>query len=485
MHSLIVADDPTGFPNDLTLEIVSAEDYLVDARFAAGGESIRVLNLCRSFGAGRAGRFVTTVAEARGHKPIPSIAAIHDLGRRAMIRTASADMAQLMEARLPSDSSKPVVLRAFLGYGDDGEQDELCAALYASFRVPLMAACFISRAGRWYLSDVEPIDPDTLTAEERRLIVELGGLAPSSSTTPRRRTSWRFDLAILHDPDEANPPSDERAMECFIRAADDVGFRTELVRRGDYRRLPQFDALFIRETTRIHHHTYRFARRAQAAGVALIDEPQSILRCTNKLYLSQLLDRHHIPRPSTMILTRGSLENVRDAIGFPCVLKPPDGARGWGMIRALPAERFEAAALALLEDSEVLIAQRFIATTFVWRIGVLERQPLYACRYYPPPGQWHALRRNAKSKAVATGHDAIDVAEVPPKVLRAALRAANLIGNGLYGVDVKETRDGVYVVEVNDNPTIDGGVEDQVLGAELYERVMRALMAQVEARVYK
>jgi glutathione synthase/RimK-type ligase-like ATP-grasp enzyme len=41
------------------------------------------------------------------------------------------------------------------------------------------------------------------------------------------------------------------------------------------------------------------------------------------------------------------------------------------------------------------------------------------------------------------------------------LRAAQLIGSGLYGVDIKETPNGVYVVEVNDNPNIEHGVEDQ------------------------
>ncbi len=42
------------------------------------------------------------------------------------------------------------------------------------------------------------------------------------------------------------------------------------------------------------------------------------------------------------------------------------------------------------------------------------------------------------------------------------LRAAQLIGDGLYGVDIKENADGIFVVEVNDNPNIDHGVEDHV-----------------------
>ena len=50
--------------------------------------------------------------------------------------------------------------------------------------------------------------------------------------------------------------------------------------------------------------------------------------------------------------------------------------------------------------------------------------------------------------------------EAPPAVIDVGLRAAQLIGNGLYGVDIKETAEGLFVVEVNDNPNIEHGIED-------------------------
>jgi glutathione synthase/RimK-type ligase-like ATP-grasp enzyme len=58
----------------------------------------------------------------------------------------------------------------------------------------------------------------------------------------------------------------------------------ELIEKEDYGRLAEFDALFIRETTGVNHHTYRFARRAEAEGLVVVDDPQSILKCTNKVY---------------------------------------------------------------------------------------------------------------------------------------------------------------------------------------------------------
>ena len=62
----------------------------------------------------------------------------------------------------------------------------------------------------------------------------------------------------------------------------------------------------------------------------------------------------------------------------------------------------------------------------------------------------------------------------PPLVVDTGLRAARCIGDGLYGVDLKETPDGVYVIEVNDNPTIAAGEEDQG-NAGIYAAVIRHL----------
>jgi glutathione synthase/RimK-type ligase-like ATP-grasp enzyme len=65
-------------------------------------------------------------------------------------------------------------------------------------------------------------------------------------------------------------------------------------------------------------------------------------------------------------------------------------------------------------------------------------------------------------------------------VISTALKAANLIGDGLYGVDLKQIGSKVYVIEVNDNPNIDAGVEDAVLKEDLYRRIMQGIMRRVE-----
>jgi glutathione synthase/RimK-type ligase-like ATP-grasp enzyme len=49
-------------------------------------------------------------------------------------------------------------------------------------------------------------------------------------------------------------------------------------------------------------------------------------------------------------------------------------------------------------------------------------------------------------------------------------------------VDVKQSGDNFYVIEVNDNPNLDAGIEDAILREELYRRVMSVFLARIEQR---
>ena len=72
-----------------------------------------------------------------------------------------------------------------------------------------------------------------------------------------------------------------------------------MIGKKDFDRIAEFDALWIRENTNIDHHTFRFAKRAEQEGLPVIDDPNSIIRCTNKVYLAELLNGNGVatPRP--------------------------------------------------------------------------------------------------------------------------------------------------------------------------------------------
>jgi glutathione synthase/RimK-type ligase-like ATP-grasp enzyme len=261
--------------------------------------------------------------------------------------------------------------------------------------------------------------------------------------------------------------------------------RAEIIGRDAIDRLEEFDALFIRDTTYLEHYTYRFAQRAQARGMVVIDDPESILQCNNKVYLNELLGRHGIPVPKTLMVHRDNIGDIAPSLGLPCILKQPDGGFSLGVRKASTEEELRRQAAALLEKSELIIAQEFLPTDFDWRVTVLERRPLFVCQYFMAPGHWQVHKyereRHLEGRTVA-----LSVGEAPRPVVETALKAANLIGDGLYGVDLKEIRTPAgsecCVMEINDNPNIDAGNEDGVLKDALYREVMAVFLRRIGER---
>ena len=96
-------------------------------------------------------------------------------------------------------------------------------------------------------------------------------------------------------------------------------------------------------------------------------------------------------------------------------------------------------------------------------------------------GHWQIYDHGSGGE-IEGDHRTMAVADAPANVVEMALRAASLIGNGLYGVDLKETADGILVIEVNDNPSIDSGVEDKYLGEQLYLKIMEEFLRRMSAR---
>lgn len=62
-----------------------------------------------------------------------------------------------------------------------------------------------------------------------------------------------------------------------------------------------------------------------------------------------------------------------------------------------------------------------------------------------------------------------------------AVRAAKLIGDGLYGVDLKETPDGPVVIEINDNPNLEHGIEDEAEKAEVWDRLTDWFLRRIKS----
>lgn len=97
-------------------------------------------------------------------------------------------------------------------------------------------------------------------------------------------------------------------------------------------------------------------------------------------------------------------------------------------------------------------------------------------------GHWQIISHDAAPKDRYGKFETMAVEAAPRKAVAVALKAADLIGNGLYGIDVKETDGRFVIIEVNDNPNLDSGVEDQVLREELYRRIMETFLRRIERK---
>ncbi|MDX5443670.1 MAG: RimK family alpha-L-glutamate ligase, partial [Hymenobacteraceae bacterium] len=126
--------------------------------------------------------------------------------------------------------------------------------------------------------------------------------------------------------------------------------------------------------------------------------------------------------------------------------------------------------------------QEFTPTDFDWRIGILDKQPLYACKYFMAKDHWQIYNWEGKKNDTCGDHETVPFEEVPFFVMHTALKAANLIGDGLYGVDLKEIDDKAYVIEVNDNPSIDAGCEDEYLKKDLYLTILKSIKRRIELK---
>ena len=297
-----------------------------------------------------------------------------------------------------------------------------------------------------------------------------------------KQVSARYEIAILHDPLEAQSPSNPLALQKFAEAAQTLGMRTEIIGSHDYGRLSEFDGLFIRDTTRVNHYTYRFARQAAAEGLVVIDDPDSILKCSNKVYLAELLAQRAIPAPKTLVVHRGNLDQVFPTLGMPCIVKQPDSAFSVGVAKVSTQAELEANAQAQFELTDLFIAQEYLPTQFDWRVGVLDRRVLFVAKYFMAPGHWQIIKRDVGQQMQEGTTSALSISEAPNEVIQYALRAANSIGDGFYGVDVKQIGDLYYVIEVNDNPNLDAGNEDSVLKDAVYREVMGVFLKRIEVR---
>jgi len=483
MTVLVVVHHPRDWPFEIAgTRVVTARDYLTDPAYSES--QARVLNLCRTDRYQGRGYYVSLLAEARGHRPLPEVKTLGDLqSSESPQRLMPASFVDQMQRALAEHDAPTFALDAFFGRDPQRQHDALAQQLFAALRLPLVRGHFHRDGVAWTLRELSLLGVNDVADEMRPMIADAARDYVARASRPRATppATGKASVAILYDRDEPQLPSNPEAIAKLCAAAQTLGMRAEVIGRDDIDRVSRFDGLFIRDTTNVNHYTYQFARRAAAEGLVVVDDPESILKCTNKVYLNELLSRHKVPVPKTLMVHRDNVEQIVPLLGLPCIVKQPDSAFSLGVTKVETPEAVRAACARLFEKSDLVVAQEWLPTAFDWRVGVYDRRPLYVCKYFMAPGHWQVVKREP-GRTLEGSTQALSVGEAPEIVVRTAVRAANLIGDGLYGVDLKQDGRQCYVMEVNDNPNLDTQNEDGVLKDALYREVMGVFRRRIHER---
>ena len=192
-------------------------------------------------------------------------------------------------------------------------------------------------------------------------------------------------------------------------------------------------------------------RHLEAMGVPLLNNASAIARSRDKLAALQQLASAGVRIPRTVLARGGG--DVRDLVaqvgGLPAILKLIQGTQGVGVMIAHSAAEVESILGTLWDLGQEILLQEFVAESRGRDIRalVVGDRVVGAMRREAPRGEFRSnLHRGGFGSSVQL---AADYAE-------AAVRAAQVIGLDVAGVDLLESNDGPKVVELNSSPGFEG-----------------------------
>jgi glutathione synthase/RimK-type ligase-like ATP-grasp enzyme len=223
--------------------------------------------------------------------------------------------------------------------------------------------------------------------------------------------------------------------------------------------------------------TYVAAQMAAFHGIPVIDDPVSIRICSDKINMYFHMMKKGVSIPKTVFLTKNDLSVERvtrlfEQLGTPVILKEPSTSFSLRVEKVHDLAGFFQVARRFIRLSDWIVAQQYIESRYDWRVGVLNGELLYACKYTIPSVTFK-IQASVNGHIVYCGVESVPENAIPPHVVRLGIDAANAIGNGLYGVDIKNNNGDAYVIEVNDNPSLESGEDSHY--PDVYEKIVNCL----------
>ena len=223
----------------------------------------------------------------------------------------------------------------------------------------------------------------------------------------------------------------------------DLFFRTK--------RLSLYDAVLPRIGASITYFGTAVVRQFEQMDVFCANSSGGISNSRDKLRSLQILSRHQIGIPETAFVRdrKDVLPAIERVGGAPVIIKLIEGTQGIGVLLAESVKSAEAIIELLESQKQSVLIQKFVAESKGRdiRAFVVGDQVVAAMRRV---AQGEEFRSNVHRGGLT---EAIDLDE---RYCETAIRAAQIMGLRVAGVDMLEAKDGPQIMEVNSSPGLQG-----------------------------
>ena len=217
------------------------------------------------------------------------------------------------------------------------------------------------------------------------------------------------------------------------------------------RRLSSYDAVLPRIGASITYFGTAVVRQFEQMDVYTPNTANGISNSRDKLRATQILSRHNIGMPATFFVRNRA--DVKQAIeqvgGAPVVIKLLEGTQGIGVILAPEVKVAEAIIETLQSTSQNVLIQAFVKESKGRDIRALVVGDRVVA----------AMRRTAQGDEFRSNvhrGGSVEAVDLDPEYEATAVRAAQIMGLRVAGVDMLEGNDGPLVMEVNSSPGLQG-----------------------------
>ena len=238
------------------------------------------------------------------------------------------------------------------------------------------------------------------------------------------------------------------------------------------RRLGSLDAIIPRIGPAVTFFGLAVVRQLEQMGVYVANESVAIARSRDKLRAIQTLSRYDIGIPPTVFARDKNdiLPDIQRVGGCPVIIKVLEGTQGVGVILAQDIRMAEAIIQTLQGAKQNVLIQKFIEESKGRdvRAFVVGDRIVAAMRRKAQPGEFRSnVHRGGSTESV----------DLDPHYESTAIRAAQIMGLRIAGVDMLETSTGPQVLEVNSSPGLEG--IEKATGTD----VAGAIIADIEHQV--